>query len=613
MDMRRFLDLYITETQEHLRTLSRSLLALESGSADAVGEAFRSAHTIKGLSAAMGYSAVAGMAHVLEDTLQSMRDGALTADAALIDSLLREADALDQAVHHAVTTIEPQVEAARETQSTSAAGSAAASAIRDVPLPAGTSRVTLVRIREDAQIKSARAMLIMRGLDGNPALLGAHPTSWPDDFDGVIHLFFTNTVDETAVRDIIMRAGDVASIEFMDPAPQPPIPTVQLPQRSAPKPRAVRHVRVDEARLDGVQESLGELSILQNRLQGDASAMKGAADIIERMQRLIAELQIDVLTMRMVPLSETFERLPRVVRDAARTCGKDVDFTIEGDAIELDRSILNELGDPLVHMLRNSVDHGIETPEQRIAAGKPPRGRLLLRAERERNSVRVVLEDDGRGVDRARVVQKALELGLITAAAHTVPNDEEVFRLLAHPGFSTAEKVTEVSGRGVGLDAVVNRVRSIGGSVEMHSVDGQGTTFVIRLPISLALAQALRVRVAGEDYAIPLTHLSEAIELHDALLVPLGNRESVRVRDDVIPLIRLRHVLGADSRVEERAAVITELGDRRVALAVDELVGRQQILVKNFDSAVGTLPYFSGATLLDDGKPALVLDPLSVM
>jgi two-component system chemotaxis sensor kinase CheA len=377
--------------------------------------------------------------------------------------------------------------------------------------------------------------------------------------------------------------------------------------------RAVRHVRVDETRLDSMQESLGELSLLHNRLDSPAAARAGGIDVTDRMRGLLTDLQLAVLNMRMVPLSETFERLPRVVRDAARACDKEIDFRMEGDEIELDRSILNELSEPLIHMLRNAVDHGIESGAEREALGKPRRGELRLSAERERNSIRIVLEDDGRGVDRDRVVQKAIRAGIVPeSAAETTHGDEEIFRLLAHPGFSTADEVTELSGRGVGLDAVVTRVRALGGAVEMRSVEGQGTTFVIRLPISLALTQALRVRVAGENYAIPLTHLSSALEL-DGALDEVGGREIVRVREEDLPLIRMRGVLRADTRQRENAAVIAEAGERRFALAVDELVGREQILVKNFDPAVGTLPFFSGATLLDDGTPALVLDPLSVV
>jgi two-component system chemotaxis sensor kinase CheA len=617
MDMRRFLDLYIAETQEHLRSLSRDLLALEAGAGDAVDGAFRSAHTIKGLSAAMGYGDVAQMAHKLEDTLAAMRDGSVTADAALIDSLLSEADALDHAVTHAVANLTPQLDGGA-VAAAPVPKSATSSTLADVPLPEGTARIALITLREDAPVKSARAMLIVRGLAGKPALLGSYPTEYPEDFDGVLRLFFSGDVDEASIRETVIKAGDIESVQFFSPgdvlATEPAAPIVVAPAPAVQRP--TRHVRVDEARLDGVQESLGELSILQNRLHASGSTKSGTksgdVDVVDRMRGLLSELQLAVLTMRMVPLSETFERLPRVVRDAARACEKEVDFRIEGDEIEMDRSILNELTDPLVHMLRNSVDHGIESPDIRESLGKPRRGQLLLRAERERNSVRVVLTDDGRGVDRDRIIRKAMKLGLVDPAYASVPTDEEIFRLLAHPGFSTAEQVTEVSGRGVGLDAVVNRVRALGGAVEMHSVDGEGTTFVIRLPISLALAQALRVRVAGENYAIPLTHVAEAIEL-DSGLVENDGREFVRVRDDVVPVIRLRHVLRADRTRREGSAVIAEMGERRVALAVDELVGREQILVKNFDSAVGTLPYFSGATLLDDGTPALVLDPLSVM
>ncbi len=615
MDMRRFLDLYIAETQEHLRSLSRTLLALESGSGDAVGEAFRSAHTIKGLSAAMGYGDVAQMAHKLEDTLQAMRDGTLQADAQLIDSLLREADALDHAVTHAVANLAPQLDGGA-IATTIVPQSTAVAALAAVPMPERTTRIAVVRLHPDAPVKSARAMLIVRGLAGRDGLLGSHPEEYADDFDGILRIFFTGDVDEGSIHETVMRAGDVDTIEFYSPSDIAPVASTTpspVPPARGGTVRPTRHVRVDEARLDGVQESLGELSILQNRLHIGGSARNGDVDIVDRMRGLLSELQLAVLTMRMVPLSETFERLPRVVRDAARMCDKEIDFRVEGDEVELDRSILNELSDPLIHMLRNAVDHGIESPEEREALGKPRRGQLLLRAERERNSVRVMLEDDGRGVDRKRVMAKALKLGLVSASeAATIPSDEEVFRLLAHPGFSTADQVTEVSGRGVGLDAVVNRVRALGGAVEMHSVDGAGTSFMIRLPISLALAQALRVRVAGENYAIPLTHLSEAIEL-DGMISMDGDREYVRLREDTLPLIRLRRILLADRSQAEGAAVIAEMGERRAALAVDELVGREQILVKNFDSAVGTLPFFSGATLLDDGTPALVLDPLSVM
>jgi two-component system chemotaxis sensor kinase CheA len=234
----------------------------------------------------------------------------------------------------------------------------------------------------------------------------------------------------------------------------------------------------------------------------------------------------------------------------------------------------------------------------------------VLRAERERTSVRIQLIDDGRGVQRQHIAQRAQELGIPFPGESAT--DDDVLRALAHPGFSTAEKVTEVSGRGVGLDAVVSRIRALGGALVMRSVEGGGTIFTIRLPLTLALAQALRVRIAGEDYAIPLTHVREVVELQDVWVSAVGGRETLRVRDDLMPLVRLRGILGAHGNGTETAAVITDNGEQRTALAVDELIGREQILMKSFVPARGSLPFFSGAILLADGRPALVLDPLSV-
>ncbi|MGH7506294.1 MAG: chemotaxis protein CheW, partial [Longimicrobiales bacterium] len=221
--------------------------------------------------------------------------------------------------------------------------------------------------------------------------------------------------------------------------------------------------------------------------------------------------------------------------------------------------------------------------------------------------------DDGRGVASEPIVRRARALGLLPAGGHLRLPDDELFRLMSQPGFSTADQVTEVSGRGVGLDAVVARIRALGGAIVMSSGAGTGTSFTIRLPLTLALAQALRVRVGGEDYAIPLTHVTEAVELNDVMLGAVRGRESLRLRDELLPLVRLRAMLGAGDPGTERAAVIAEIAERRAALAVDELVGREQILVKTFDAAAGMLPYFTGATILADGRPALILDPLSVM
>jgi two-component system chemotaxis sensor kinase CheA len=633
MDLRRYVDLYAAETQDNLRALQRSLLAIEGCPDDsAVNEAFRAVHTIKGMSAAMGYHDAATRAHQLEDRLTALRADRALVQPAEVDALLGQADALERDVAFAVRSLAPQP-AAQAGDASHRAGPPSASAAELPPLPeapSGTVHVLSIRFAVDAPLPAARAMIMLRMLQARPGLLGSRPEGDFADFDGVLHLFLGEAADPGALQAIALDAPDVESATVQVPlgAEQSVAPgdadgaaaTGVHPRGAngkssaagaAPFGGAGRQVRVDERRLDALAEGIGELSVLRNRLLHADRAVAPTAAMIDRMGGLLGDLERAVLEMRMVPLAEVFDRLPRVVRDASRRTGKDVELEIRGETIELDRAILTDIGEPLVHLLRNAVDHGIETSEARLEASKPERGHITLTAERERSSVRIVLEDDGAGVNRARVLAKARAAGLLSAEADERLSDADLLRLLSSPGFSTAEQVSDVSGRGVGLDNVVNRIRALGGAVDMHTIEGAGTRFAIRLPITLALVRALRVRVAGEDYTIPLTHVTEALMLGET--IDCDGRECVVVRDEPLPLVRLRALLQSSGGGQETAAVVAELGERRAALAVDELVGHEQILVKSFDPAPGTLPVFSGATLLDDGRPALVLDPLSVM
>jgi two-component system chemotaxis sensor kinase CheA len=375
-----------------------------------------------------------------------------------------------------------------------------------------------------------------------------------------------------------------------------------------------RHVRVALGVLDELSDGIGELAVLSGRLREMAAdGGRALAELADRFERLIGDLQHTVLGMRMVPVGDVFDRFPRLVREAARELGRQVDLDVRGREIELDRGILDQLAEPLLHLLRNAVDHGLEPPEERRARGKPERGRLLLQAVRERSSVVIRVEDDGRGVSRARIAERARAAGLIPDGAPVELSDEDLLRLMSRPGFSTAKKVTEISGRGVGLDVVVNAVRRLGGALEMRTEEGRGTRFTLRLPLTLAVIQALRVQIGGESYAIPLTHITEAVELGGGMVGRVRGREVLRLRGEVMPLVRLRDVLQAPMVGGDAAAVIAQVGERRAALAVERLVSRDRILVKRFDAPVGALPLFSGVTLLADGRPALVLDPTSVL
>jgi two-component system chemotaxis sensor kinase CheA len=607
MDLNRYLELYLSESHDHMRALMQGLLALESGTdvKKAVEEAFRAAHTIKGMSATMGFQSVTDICHQMEDRLDDVRAGRLQSTREVVDDLLARADALEQAIEASV----------HDPQGTS---SESQGPVVVTPDPAQPRKLTaadgplIARLIFDPEspMKAARALLLVRSLTQRNLIRSAEPSEFGEDFAGTLVLQLALDLDVDAVEQELRGSPDVASATIeKEGAPAPATVAAAGPQKRAADTRVVR---VDQAKLNHLSGGIGELTVLQSRLDDLSEDIGPIGNIVTRLNVLVSELQSSVLAMQMVPLGDVFDRFPRVVRDAARALGKEIDFKIEGREIELDRAIVDEIGDPLVHLIRNAVDHGIEGPLGRIEADKPPRGQLVLRAFRERNSVRIELEDDGRGVSAEKVIAKAKRAGLRVDARPDEVSSEELLRILSHPGFSTAEQVTEVSGRGVGLDAVVNRVRALGGAINRDSRAGQGTRFTIRLPITLAVAQALHVKVAGEDYAIPLTHVSEALIL-DGNVSSQRGREVVSLRGHDLPLVRLRAVLGSQAPGSERAAVIAEIGERRSALAVDELIGREQILVTDFDGAVGTLPIFSGVTLLADGRPALVLDPLSVV
>ena len=329
--------------------------------------------------------------------------------------------------------------------------------------------------------------------------------------------------------------------------------------------------------------------------------------------RLISDLQDEIMTSRMVPVWQVFDRFPRLVRDAARTLGKQIEFTIDGKEIELDRSLLDEIGDPVVHLLRNALDHAIESPAERTAAGKPAEGQLRLEALRDRSAIVIRVTDDGKGIDRDRVLRKAKDAGLVEGTRADL-SDDELIRLISRPGFSTAERITDISGRGVGIDAVQTRVRALGGLVEIRSVPKQGTTVTVRLPLTLAIVRALLARVGDELYALPMTHVNETVELKSAQLRRVKGKEGVVLRDDVLPLLRMRELMGLPATEQKSQQVIViEIGEKRAGLIVDALVGQQEIVVKQFDGVRGGLALFSGATILGDGAPALIVDVSSLL
>ncbi|MGE5730874.1 MAG: chemotaxis protein CheW, partial [Gemmatimonas sp.] len=480
-------------------------------------------------------------------------------------------------------------------------------------------------------LKGVRAFIIVKALrtlgevtNTEPALEEIEADAFDTDF--AVRLDSTSSHDE--MERVIRKAGDIVFVRIGD-APPAAAGAVTIETGTAgvalasAETRSVvgqaRHVRIDVRRLDTLMNLIGELLIARGRLTQLAGELghQTLEETVTQSSRLIGELREEITASRMVPVSHVFDRFPRVVRDAARLVGKQIDFVVDGKGIELDRSMLDEIGDSIVHLLRNAIDHGIEAPDARAAAGKPPTGRLVLSAARDRSAVVIKVSDDGKGIDRDRVLARAKRDGLVDAN-RTDLTEDELLRLLARPGFSTVDKVTDLSGRGVGVDAVYTRVRALGGAMDIRSVPGQGTTIVLRLPLTLAIVRALLVRVADEIYAIPLAHVSETIELQADILRTVKGREVLLARDEVLPLMRLRDLVGlpayrAPSDIALEHVVVIDLGDRRAGLVIDELTGQEEIVVKQYDAVREGLPFFGGATLLGDGTPSLIVDVSSLL
>ncbi|HEX8394713.1 MAG TPA: chemotaxis protein CheA [Longimicrobium sp.] len=648
MELSQYAELFLSESREHVSAINHLLLALEADprAREPVEGLFRGVHTIKGMSATMGYRAVADLAHEMENLLDRVRLGRAVPDSAMVDVLFAACDALERSIEHAVEdgdddgAVAPVVARLRELAGEP--GAAAPSSASDTggadaaPAPEGTLRVR-VTVDPASILPAVRAFMAVRAARGLGEVTELDPSEaamQEPEFNGTVRFLLRSEAPDAEVEAALRSAGEIRDVELRRAAPQPAAVVVadevdhaaleevlQAEAAGGADDRAgaagrARNIRVDLRRLDALVNGVGELVIVRDRMRRLAGgATPELAEAIDMAARLIGELQDEIMQARMAPVMQVFDRFPRLVRDAARSLGKRVDFVIEGKEIELDRSMLDEIGDPVVHLLRNSLDHGIESPADRRAVGKPETGTLRLSAARERSRIVIRVEDDGRGIQRERVLAKAVARGIVSADEARAMSQEDVDRLITRPGFSTAETVTDVSGRGVGLDVVATRVRALGGMLEIESVPGQGTAMTLQLPATLAIVRALLVRQSGETYALPLTHVGETVHLLAEEVGAVKGRTVAFLRDEVIPLHSLRTLLrsGGERPEGKRPAVILEVGEQRVGLEVDQLVGQQEIVVKGFDATADTLRLFSGATILSDGRPALILDAGSLL
>ena len=625
MDLSQYAELFLAESREHLSACNQLLLEWERSPANLapVGGLFRAVHTVKGMAATMGYARVTDVAHRAENLLDLLRRGGRPATDELLQLLFRARDALEQAVELSVVGREDEIDVAEVVADLDGAAaqlgphplapsppSGEGERGGEVP-PVGAGRLVQVTLRAEAPLKGGRALLVIKKAQAIGPVHAVTPSESAfeaDEFDGRFSFRIGGTAGTAEIERGVRAAGDVEHVTVGGEERRPGTGAGAAPS-AAPETKS-RHIRVDLGRLDRLMDLIGELVTVRGRLNELAASARDPAidDVAIQVSRLSRELQDEIIQARMTPVWQVFDRFPRLVRDLARELGKQIAFRVEGKEIELDRAILDELGDPLLHLLRNAVDHGVESTAERRRRGKKLEGEIVLAAVRERASVAISVSDDGRGIDRKKTLERAKRDGVVDPHAEAL-TDDQLLRVLARPGFSTAEAVTSVSGRGVGIDVAVTRIRALGGSIEVRSEEGKGTTFVMRLPVTLAIVRALIAGVGAERYALPLTYVAETVEFGVQATTIVEGREAIVLRDRVVPLVHLRRLLGVSGDAPTRCPIIVlEMGERRSGIVVDGMLGQQEIVVKGFDAPHGTLPVFSGATIMGDGVPTLILD-----
>ena len=621
MDIQQFSQAFFVEAAELLAEAEQLLLALDPSapSADELNAIFRAAHSIKGGAATFGFQALAETTHLMESHLDRARTGQLALTPAIVDVLLQAKDALglqraaysagEEPDAAAVAHICERLRRLDEAPGAPAGSAAPAAAGAAAPRRADVMGIAFERLSaKDRELLLQELANLGRVLDARgdgPALQVELETSCsPDDIEAVCCFL----IDQDQIKFALPSAAAAV-------APPAAAQGATAPARQAAGAgRDAASIRVDVTKVDKLINLVGELVITQAMLTEAASVLDPV--LYERLlsglghlERNALDLQESVMSIRMMPIDSVFSRYPRLIRDVSAKMGKQVRLETAGKETELDKGLIERIVDPLTHLVRNSLDHGIETPQQRLAAGKDPAGRLLLAAQHRGGNIVIEVTDDGAGLNRERILAKARQQGLAVSDAMA---DDEVWQLIFAPGFSTAEAVTDISGRGVGMDVVKRNIQAMGGHVELASRAGQGTTTRIVLPLTLAILNGMSVRVGREIYILPLNCVVESLQpCAEHLHSITGDGHVVRVRGEYLPLIALHRVfLVPQARTDplDGILVIVQSGDSRLVLLVDELVGQHQVVVKNLETNYRRVPGISAATILGDGNVALIVD-----
>jgi len=676
MDVSQYLDVFIEESKEHLQTLNESLLNIEKDPENLgeINAIFRAAHTLKGMSATMGFNRMSQLTHAMEDVLDGIRNNKLRAGEAIIDLLFKCLDALEKSIIAiADTAQEGEDDFSELIEKLEKFASQNAFQIESLPKPDNKEKIAedgrqeneipepatvsdmdqyersviktaldmnmnvyKIHIVLDAGclLKAARAYIIFKTLEEHGEIIKSEPSAEDienEKFDNSFSITLISNEDKDFIARLLDNIPEIHKItiteikdgnllengtatkinDFIDNISRGRTESVQNANGHL---KLTKTVRVDIEKLDLLLNLVSELIIQKTRLDEilNSDRAQSYSETLEYLERITTNLHDAVMKVRMVPVESVFNRFPRLIRDLSRELNKEINLVMSGQDTELDRTVIDEIGEPLIHLLRNSADHGIEPVEERIKSGKDRAGHIYLTARHDGNNVVIEVRDDGRGIDLEKVRKTAVERGIITEEESVNYGKNELIELLFLPSFSTAEKITDVSGRGVGLDAVKAKIESLGGSIEIDTEPGAGSRFTIRLPLTLAIIRALLVRIGNEKYAIPLSSVNRIVKIEHSQVKDTYNQKVFILQDKIIPVIWLNEILELDipeNQTDVLTVVVIQRGERLTGLVVDSYIGQQEVVIKSLGKYLSGIKEIAGATILGDGNVALILDP----
>ena len=671
MELNQYLEVFIEESKEHLQACNEKLLELEKNPNDLsiVNEIFRSAHTLKGMSATMGYEDLANLTHQMENVLDAIRNEKLTVTSAVFDAVFAAVDDLEEMVFSiaeggdgkkdvsTVLTMLKNIENGGSDLDASKLAENQVAATLESPSQAKqeyddfeftviqqskeqgfTAYELTINLREDCLLKAARVFMVFEILEQLGEVIKSVPSVDMLEEEKFDSQFSVAIVSKESAEDIklkVMKVSEIDNVSITTIEPETMMNQNGKDEAATATPKkeeiakeekaekksvskqvtttSSKTIRVNIERLDILMNLFEELVIDRGRLEQISKDLNNSEldETVERMSRISGDLQNIILNMRMVPVETVFNRFPRMIRQLAKDLNKQINLEIIGAETELDRTVIDEIGDPLVHLLRNAIDHGIEMPEERLKKGKPEVGNVVLRAYHSGNHVFIEIEDDGAGINRERVLAKAIDRGVVTEQIAATLTDNQVYELIFSSGFSTADKISDISGRGVGLDVVKSTIESLGGTVSIDAEEGKGSLFSIQLPLTLSIISVMLVELQNEKYAIPLSSIIETAVIKKEEILQAHNQKVIDFRGKIVPLVYLTEIFEVpvkNNNDDFVSIIIVRKGEKMAALVVDSFIGQQEIVLKSLGNYLDSVFAISGATILGDGQVALIVD-----